>query len=153
MTGALIILLFTAAVGLLLWLLDRRKHPVRANESGTVRQSALNSEESAQIREEASSDEQGECCGQHLVCEKTSLSPFTTEAEYFEDEELDRFAGRPAEQYSPSESEEFREVLLTLKPTEVAAWARAMNVRGINLPLDVREELLMIVAEMRNQNS
>lgn len=153
MTGALIILLFTAAVGLLIWLLDRRKHPVPSNESGAVEQSVLNSEEKMPNKDEASGNEDGECCGQHLVCEKTSLSPFTSEAEYFEDEELDRFAGRPAEQYTPSESEEFREVLLTLKPSEIAAWARAMSVRGINLPLDVREELLMIVAEMRNQES
>ena len=42
-----------------------------------------------------------------------------------------------------------REVLLTLRPDEIAGWARSVQLRGITLPADVREELLMIVAEAR----
>ena len=45
--------------------------------------------------------------------------------------------------------EEFRDVLLTLLPTDIAPWARSIQLRGITLPSEVREELLMIVAEAR----
>ncbi len=70
-------------------------------------------------------------------------------AEYFDDEELDRYAGRSADSYSDRETEEFREVLLTLLPDDVAPWARSIQLRGIELPEAVREELLLIVSESR----
>lgn len=90
------------------------------------------------------------CCGQHLVCERTSLSPdMSAKPEYFDDEELDAFAGRPAEGYTPAEAEQFRDVLLTLRADEVPAWVRSVQQRGINLPEDVRDEMLMLVAEQR----
>lgn len=90
------------------------------------------------------------CCGMHITCEKDSLlASVSAEVEYFDDEELDRFAGRDAEGYSPDEIEEFRDVLLTLIPTDIAPWARSIQLRGITLPAEVREELLMIVAEAR----
>ena len=86
----------------------------------------------------------------HITCEKDSLlASVSREVEYFDDEELDRFAGRGAEDYSPEEIEEFRDVLLTLLPTDIAPWARSIQLRGITLPSEVREELLMIVAEAR----
>ena len=40
-------------------------------------------------------------------------------------------------------------MLLTLLPHDIAGWARSIQLRGIELPADVREELLMIVAEER----
>ena len=90
------------------------------------------------------------CCGQHAVCERDSLLAAVSEqVEYFDDEELDVYAGRAADRYSESESEEFRSVLLTLLPDDVAPWARSLQLRGIELPADVREELLMIVGENR----
>lgn len=104
---------------------------------------------------ESKSDEQvvaesgGICCGAHAVCEKTNLSPITGEIVYFDDEELDRFAGREADSYSQEEIEEFRDVLLTLLPQDVAGWSRSIQVRGITLPTEIRDELLMIVSELR----
>ena len=90
------------------------------------------------------------CCGQHLVCEKTSLTINSDEIIYYDDEELDRFIGRTPESYSYEESEEFREVMLTLLPQEVAAWARSITLRNIQLPHDVKDELLLLVSEQRN---
>lgn len=90
------------------------------------------------------------CCGQHAVCERDSLlAAMSEKIEYFDDEELDVYAGRPAAQYTAGESEEFRSVLLTLLPDDVAPWARSLQLRGIELPCDVRDELLMIVGENR----
>ena len=44
-------------------------------------------------------------------------------------------------------------MLLTLRPDEIAPWARSLQLRGITLPAEVREELLMIVAEARAARS
>lgn len=91
------------------------------------------------------------CCGQHLVCEKTSLLvDETAQPEYFDDEELDEFRGRDAMTYTPAEADRFRDVLLTLIPDEIPAWARSIQQRGIALPPDVRDELIMLVAEQRS---
>lgn len=94
------------------------------------------------------------CCGMHMTCEKDSLLADVSDTiDYFDDEELDRFAGRAADVYSPEEIEEFRDVLLTLLPADIAPWARSIQLRGINLPTEVREELLMIVAEARESHN
>ena len=89
------------------------------------------------------------CCGQHLVCEKTSLAITSDEVVYYDDEELDRFSGRTPESYSSEEAEEFRDVLLTLLPQDVAGWARSITLRRIELPPEVKDELLMLVSEQR----
>lgn len=91
-----------------------------------------------------------ECCGQHAVCERDSLlAAVSQKIEYYDDEELDAFAGRDPESYSPSESEQFRDVLLTLLPDDIAGWARSVQLRGIALPIDVRDELIMMISEAR----
>lgn len=91
-----------------------------------------------------------ECCGQHEVCERESLLAAVSERiEYFDDEELDRFRGRSASDYSPEEAEEFRQVLLSTREDEVAAWSRSLQLRGIELPESVRDELILIVSELR----
>ena len=82
-------------------------------------------------------------------CEKNLLTPLDDEIEYFDDEEIDRFRGRGADDYSDEEIEEFRDILLTLRPTEIAAWARSLQLRGIVMPQTIRDELLLIVAEER----
>lgn len=94
----------------------------------------------------------GECCGMHITCERDSLSPvFGGENEYFDDEELDVYAGRGADDYTPDEIEQFRDVLLTLLPEDIAPWARSIQQRGIELPEIVRDELFIIVNEERQK--
>ena len=91
-----------------------------------------------------------ECCGMHITCRKDSLSPvFEDEIEYFDDDELDRFANRKVEEYTEEEIEMFRDVLLTLRAEEIAPWARSIQLRGIELPEEVRDELFMIVSDAR----
>ncbi len=74
-----------------------------------------------------------------------------SEIEYFDDEELDCYAGRGTGDYTQAETEQFRDVLLTLLPDDVAPWARSLQLRGIELPAPVREELLLMVGEARGQ--
>lgn len=91
-----------------------------------------------------------ECCGMHITCEKDSLlASVSKEIEYYDDEELDRFAGKSPDGYTDDEIEEFRDVLITMKPSDIAGWARSLQLRNIALPAAVRDELLMIVAEAR----
>ena len=130
MIAALIILAAMVATGVLLWLLDRR-HPQDAGE------------------EEREETQQEECCGMHITCEKDSLlTAMAKEIEYY-DEELDAYRGTAADSYTADAIEQFRDVLLTLRPEEIAPWARSIQLRGIELPSPVRDELLMIVAEAR----
>lgn len=133
MIVALYILVALVAVGLVLKLTDRR------------------TSQSETIPEEAPEAVQTECCGLHAVCEKDSLiADHSAAVEYFDDEELDEFAGRGAEEYNSEETEMFRDVLQTLRPEEVAAWGRSVQQRGIELPSEVRDEFLMLIDELRN---
>lgn len=90
-----------------------------------------------------------ECCGLHLVCEKNSLSPVDDNIIYYDDEELDRFRGRSSESYGSEEVEEFRDVLMTLRPEDVPGWARSITQRRLELPSEVRDELLILINEQR----
>ena len=91
-----------------------------------------------------------ECCGQHETCEKESLlAAVSKEIEYYNDEELDRFRGTPADAYREDEVEEVREVLYTMQEDEVAGWVRALQLRAIELPLELKDEVIMIVGERR----
>lgn len=136
MTVSLIILAALAAVGLPLYLLHRRDLSRNPAPEDTP-------------AEETDTAEEG-CCGMHITCEKDSLlASVSPDVVYYDDEELDRFAGRSADSYSDPETEEFRDVLLTLLPDDIAGWGRSIQLRGITLPDAVKEELLLIVSEAR----
>ncbi len=91
-----------------------------------------------------------ECCGQHEVCEKDSLLAAVSKGiEYYDDEELDRFRGRESDKYTDEEVEEFREVMFTCKDDEVAGWCRSLQLRSIELPDELKDELFLIIGERR----
>ena len=138
MVGALIILLVTVCIGLVLYVYDlkyRRRHPgLPTAEAGDEEASGEAEEPHGEI-----------CCGRHLICEK-SLSPLPGEkAEYYDDEELDRFAGRSAGEYAPEEVEEVREVMMTLLPSDIPGWVRSLQLRGIEVPEPLRDELIILL--------
>ncbi len=92
-----------------------------------------------------------ECCGAHEVCERDSLlAAVSTEVEYYDDDELDRFALHDPDSYSDSEIEEFSEVLYSLKGSEVAGWVRSLQLRSVEIPSQLKDEVLLIVGERRN---
>ena len=143
----LIISLILLVAGVVLWIHDRI---TRRHNGGSVTSEEVQSAATAQEDEADSED----CCGMHMTCDRDSLlTAESPEVVYYDDEELDRVRGRGADDYSDEEIEEFRDVLLTLLPDDIAGWGRSIQMRDINLPTSIRQELLMIVAEAREARS
>ena len=132
---SLILLAIVAA--LLGWLRNRRLH--RQLERGEISQLPT-----------LQQVEDMECCGQHEVCERDSLlAAVSKEIGYFDDEELDRFRGRSSSDYDEDETDEFREILYSMREAEVAAWVRSLQLRAVELPDALKPEVLLIVGERR----
>ena len=109
------------------------------------------------IKESTEADEQparepvpaGECCGKHVVCEKQKLAEARLRsAQYFDDEELDRYIGRSSDAYSDQEVEEFRYVLYTMGQDEVREWMECLQARNIELPDELKEECYSMMNEI-----
>lgn len=91
-----------------------------------------------------------ECCGQHEVCEKDSLlAAVSKDIEYYDDESLDVYRGVPSHAYTSEQVEEFEEVLYTMRNDEVAGWVRSLQLRGIELPDLIKDEVFLIIGERR----
>lgn len=86
-------------------------------------------------------NEDGECCGRHTNCAKG----YDNSNLYFEDEELDRFKGVKQEDYTDADIEEFRHVLYTMKAEEVDTWAHCLQTRGIEIPQEIKDEILLML--------
>lgn len=110
-------------------------------------QENIDSTPSGQDSAEAESDDG--CCGSHLVCERETLLQTNAEIIYYDDEELDALAGIPAEDYTKEQYQMIRHVFDTLQGRDVPGWVRSIQLRNIQLPLDIREEALLIVIERR----
>lgn len=165
MTGALIILAVTIAIGVLLWAWEkfrtqRHGHSLHHHApSANSEESRVKSQEYSEIsgssdssNSAASSNAQRQtsnvsvCCGLHAICEKTGQ--INEPPVYYDDEELDRFAGREASDYTDEETEEFRDVLLTLLPSDAPGWSVSLEKRRINLPADLQPELELLLSEI-----
>lgn len=86
------------------------------------------------------------CSGSSKACEQTCMMEAATrEIVYFDDEELDRYQGRRGDDYTDDEAEEFRHVMLTMREKEVKDWSRSLTLRGIEVPYQVKDELLMLM--------
>ena len=83
----------------------------------------------------------------------TYVQKFKTNAkiEYYDDEELDQFAGIAPEDYTPAQHDAIRAVFSTLQESDVPGWCRSLQLRNIALPADIREEALLIVMERRKK--
>lgn len=155
MTGALIILAVTIAIGVILWAWEKFRTQ-RHGHSLHHHASAVNSEESRVKSEEDTENsatdngkrnpEPAVCCGLHAICEKTGQ--INEPPVYYDDEELDRFSGRSADDYTDEETEEFRDVLLTLLPADAPGWVVSLEKRRIHLPADLVPELELMLSEV-----
>jgi U3 small nucleolar ribonucleoprotein component len=86
------------------------------------------------------------CDGVNTKCEQECMMEAATkEIEYFDDEDLDSFAGRSSSEYSDDEAEQFREVLYTMKQDEVKDWTRSLTLRNISLPDQIKDEVFMLI--------
>ena len=102
------------------------------------------------IANSKASDPDDGCCGEHLVCERETLLQTNAKVEYYDDEELDTLIGIAAEDYTDEQYQMIRNVFDTLQGKDVPGWVRSIQLRNIQLPLDIREEALLIVVERRN---
>ncbi|WP_299093410.1 phospholipase [uncultured Bacteroides sp.] len=91
-----------------------------------------------------------ECCGQHEICERDSLlAAVSKKIEYYDDEELDKYIGTAPEDYTPEQEDEFRDIFYTMQDTGVAGWVRSLQLRGIALPNNIKDEVFLIIGERR----
>lgn len=133
----------TVAFGAILYVLHRIGERNRNNR-----------QEEPETNPESRQGTQDACCGMHITCERDSLlQGVSTEIIYYDDEELDAYSGIAAESYSDAEIEQFRDVLLTLRPDDIAGWARSLQLRNITLPGIVKEEMLLLIREEREQRT
>lgn len=85
--------------------------------------------------------------GGHRCEQECMMEAATRPIEYFDDEELDAFSGRPPGQYDDGEAEQFREILYTMRPGEVKDWCRSLTLRGIELPDQVKDEVFLMAGD------
>ena len=96
----------------------------------------------------ASEEDDEECCGEHEVCEKGIIKrALRTDIEYFDDEELDRFRGVSPDEYGDDEVDEFREVLYTMRPSEIEDWLKSLELREVSLPNVLKDEQFMLLRQ------
>ena len=117
-----------------------------------ARKSAHSEQGERPIANSEASDNRNEddgCCGEHLVCERETLLQTNAQIEYYDDEELDQLIGIAAEDYTTEQYHMIRAVFDTLQAKDVPGWVRSIQLRNIQLPLDIREEALLIVIERR----
>ena len=148
MWSSLLPLILFVALGIVILIIFevRARKQQRANIEPSERPIA--NSEASNSREEASDPDDG-CCGEHLVCERETLLQTNAKVEYYDDEELDALSGIPAEDYTEEQYQMIREVFNTLQAKDVPGWVRSIQLRNIQLPLDIREEALLIVIERR----
>lgn len=134
--------LFAAAVLIALFGLyfyDRRRKMQNSDSQNT---------EDKASEQDISQDHGTECCGKHAVCEKQKLAEARMrDAQYFDDEELDRYRGISAQDYDDEQVEEFRYVMYTMQQDEVRQWLECLDARGIELPDQLKEEAYSMMNE------
>ena len=86
------------------------------------------------------------CDGTDDKCEQVCMMEAATrEIEYYDDEDLDRFRGRQSNQYTDEEAEEFANILYTMQPQEAKGWNRSLILREINVPNQIKDELITMI--------
>lgn len=94
----------------------------------------------------------GSCCGQHATCEKDSLmNTFVEEVEYFDDEELDEYQDIDEDSYPEHAVEQFREILYSMYDSDKPKWIRSLQKRGIAIPNQIKDEILLIINDLRTE--
>ncbi len=131
-------------------LLAFRDKKGKQEQEPTPVESALLADESTVSHPQTSKEEDGECCGQHLVCERDSLLNKNANIEYYDDEELDILSGIAPSQYTPEQIQMLQDIFYTLRESDVAGWVRSLQMRNIELTPELRDEALMIVRERRS---
>lgn len=94
---------------------------------------------------EVAAEPMEDCCGAHEVCETDLVNKMSEEIIYYEDEDLDAYINFEEKDYNDDQIDEFREVLYSLKETEMEAWLRSLELRKIELPSIIKSELVFML--------
>lgn len=129
--------------GAIVWLIDRLFYHKKTAE---------NADETAQNADDNGASVRGcadEGCGLRSICPSEQLlaGECKQEITYYDDEELDAFAGRSENGYTPDEEEQWRDVLYTLRPADLLGWGQSIKHRGLVMPSAIREEFMQLAAE------
>lgn len=126
--------------------LREREKKADTNDSGTAFQAPIQPTQKTKVPD-------GECCGQHAVCERDLLLNQKPEIIYYDDEELDALSGISPDEYTEEQYHALEEVFYTLQEKDVAGWLKSLQLRNIILPNELRDEALLIVSERRRKSN
>ena len=85
-------------------------------------------------------------------CDLDCMTPVIKQhIDYYDDEELDAYKGRPSDQYTDDETEEFRNVFYTMQEDDVPGWVKSLQQRELNLPDSIKDEVLLVLREIRKK--
>ena len=147
MWSSLLPLILFVALGIaVLIVFEVRARQQQKNNAELLHNAEQSAEQTPNLSTQSTDDG---CCGEHLVCERETLLQTNAKVEYYDDEELDALIGIPAEDYTAEQYQMIRDVFDTLQSKDVPGWVRSIQLRNIQLPLDIREEALLIVIERR----
>lgn len=105
-----------------------------------------NKEKPSGVKEEVSAPV-SDCCGAHEVCDFDQIKMDETIIEYYDDEELDEYKDKKESSYTSNQIDQFREILYTLKTSEIRYWLLSIERRKIILPSILVSEARMLMAE------
>ena len=145
MKPAIVLLTILVVGGAIVWLIDRLFYHTDKAE---------NLDETEENDASDATPVQGcadEACGIRSICpsEQILVSQCKREVIYYDDEELDGFAGRDADGYTAEEEEQWRDVLYTLQPGDLLGWGQSIKHRGLVMPASIQAEFLQLAAENR----
>ena len=145
MKPAIVLLTILVVGGAIVWLIDRLFYHTDKAE---------NLDETEENDASDATPAQGcadEACGIRSICpsEQILVSQCKREVIYYDDEELDSFAGRDADGYTAEEEEQWRDVLYTLQPGDLLGWGQSIKHRGLIMPASIQAEFLQLAAENR----
>ena len=145
MKPAIVLLTILVVGGAIVWLIDRLFYHKDMGKN------ADETEENPTADVKASNGCADESCGLRTICpsEQILAGECRQEIIYYDDEELDAFAGRDENSYSDAELEQWRDVLYTLKPDDLLGWGQSVKHRGLVMPATIRDEFLQLAGEYR----
>ena len=144
MKPAIILLTILVVGGAIVWLIDKLFY--HKNEPENAVETEENGAEDTPPQGCAD-----EACGLRSICpsEQILAGECRQEVIYYDDEELDAFAGRSENEYTPDEEEQWRDVLYTLQPGDLLGWGQSIKHRGLTMPAAIHQEFLQLASEVR----
>ena len=145
MKPAILLLTILVVGGAIVWLIDRLFYQHKGEETvDDTKQDAPDDPPAQGCVDES--------CGLRTICPSEQIleGACRSEITYYDDEELDAFAGRGADGYSDEEQEQWRDVLYTLQPADLLWWGQSIQHRGLVMPAAIRQEFLQLAAEHRD---